>query len=538
MKNKVLTLVMLGAIGMLHAQKIENKVVEIEHQKVVKKQLKKGNAEKVGLYQSSKDGSIFQLYRFTPKKSTEEKLEVVHFDQNGNVKEVLIKDYTQETIRELGVNQDSTFLTTEQQNLKDYKAAYLKNSTFTGSPKLVLGTFKDNYHSSGVWSGYKFQKSSSTKFEENFWSFVAYPINETAIDRNNYLLLPPTEAGKTLNFAKYRRYISGNDLAYIGGVLPVAGVDQFLSGVYDVPNQTWVNKTTIDVGMKMLLGENPFLKEGKEGSILLASGDQYKLLQVDELGNKKHLIPLSINKSGGKVNKQPVATIYKNSGGELCVIAPTYETFGGKKVALSVSYVSAGKELRCVNLTNEHLSEKQQVPTKEKAKIKKFKYAEIEKIKELKNGDLLIVCSARREYANEVGRSHFIVHLDKKGNLLACYVTEGLLNPKDFTLSDQLPPLLIETKTGFYWMERSNVDGFEKGVHSDSYSPNDWYTIYSTQRLDFTIAVAQIIHVNLQTKTLSNRIVFKEWLVGDNFLMDKNNGLYLPATGGLQYLKL
>lgn len=538
MKNRVLTLVMLGVVAILQAQKIEKKVVEVEHQKAVKKGLKKGTASHVGVYQSQKDGKVYQFYSFTPKKSNEEKLEVIQFDESGNVKDVSIQEYSTKTIDALGVIEDTLILTSDQQNLRGYQAAYLKNSTFTGSPKLVLGTFKDNYHSSGVWSGYKFQKNNSFKLEENFWSFVAYPINETTIDRNNYLLLPPTEAGRTFNFAKYRRYISGTDLAYIGGVLPVMGTNQFLSGVYDVPNKKWVNKTTVDVGMKMLMGENPFIKNGKEGSILLASGDNYKLLQVDELGNKKTLIPLSINKSGGKVNKQPVVTIYKNMAAELCVIAPTYATLGGKQVGLSVSYILNGKELRCVNITNEQLIEKLQVPIKEKAKIKKFKYAEIEKIKELKNGDLLVACSARREYSNEVGRSHFIIHLNKTGELLACYATEGLLNPKDFTLTNQLPPLMIETKTGFYWMERSNIEGFEKGVHSDTYSPSDWQTIYTTQRVDFTIAVAQIIHVNLQSKTLSNRITCKEWVVGDNFIMDKNHGLYLNTTGGLQYIKL
>jgi len=538
MKKSILLVVLLAACSGAFSQTITSSTITLKQTKEAKKAIAKGNYIDGGYYWNTDKTKLYKMAVFTDKKSAEELLQIHTIDQSGELVATEVKPFSNQVLNSYHIQPAEFEKEQAWLALNDYQSAYIKNPTLAGNPDVVYGSFTDRYHSSGLWIGYKFNGSERVTLDEKFWSFVSFPLNDSIIDKNYHLLAPPGKLAKFLGGFGYRQYLNANNKAYIGGLMATASQDQFLSGVYDLKHKQWVKKSTIQVGMKLQPGQNAYerLANGHT-AIILAGKDQYKCLIVDELGQQVSLTDLGTIKSGGTANIQLSPVLKKLSNNAVAVATSSYQTFGGKQIGLGFSLIKSDGAIQSWNYTNEDLIAVQQTPIKQKVKLQRLKYFVLESIRELKDGSYAVIGYAKQEKANSSGRAQILVHLSANGDLKACYTMESLTPPKDEDLSEKMPTTLIATTNGFYWIERSGLKNYEKGVYSytDDFGT---YTRETSFRQDRTLTVGQIASINLSSNSISNAIAPKDLILGDEIGAASADGtLIISTTKGLLFIK-
>jgi hypothetical protein len=522
----------------LFSQIIKSTLITPKNSKEAKKAIAKGDYINAGYYWNQDQTKLFKLTVFTPKKSNQEMLEIHTVDQDGTIISTEVKPFNDEVLSSYHIKSAEFEKEEAQLVLKDYRPVYVKNPLMAGTPSLVYGSFIDRYHTSGLWVGYKFDRSEKIDLDEKFWSFVSFPLDDSQLEKNYHLLAPPGGLAKLLSGFGYRQYLNAEKTAYIGGLKATAGQDEFISGVFDLEKQEWVQKSSINVRMKLLPGQNSYERlDGKHTAIILAGKDEYKCLIVDELGRKVSLAKLEVVKSGGTANIQIAPALVQLPSNKVAVATSSYESLGGKGVGVGFSIVDKDGKVQSWNYSNDDLMTVQQSPSNHKVKLKKLKYLMLESIRLMRDGSYVVVGNAKQDKANSVGIAHVLVHISSEGKLKSCYTMESLTAPKEENLSEKMPTTLIATENGFYWIERSQLKNYEKGVYSytDDFGT---YTRTTTFRQDRTLTVGQISKVNLLENTISNAITPKSMILGDEVGSSSATGaLVISTVRGLLFIQ-
>ena len=538
MKKSILLLCLITASSYVFSQTIKSSLIAPKSSKEAKKAIAKGDYINAGYYWNNDQTQLLKLTVFTPKKSDQEMLEIHTIDQDGALISTEVKPFTNEVLDSYQIKPAEFEKEQAWLELKEYQPAYIKNPVMAGTPKLVYGSFVDRYHQSGLWIGFKFKSSDKIDLNEKFWSFVSFPIDDHQLEENYHLLAPPGDLAKFLGGFGYRQYLNANKTAYIGGLKATVAQDEFISGVFDLENKKWIEKSSINIGMKLLPGQNSYERlNDKHTAIILSGKDQYKCLIVDELGQKVSLTDLGTKKSGGTANIQIAPVLKKLTDDKVAVATSSYETLGGKGIGIGLSIIDKNGTAQSWNYTNEDLTAVQHIPTNHKVKLKKLKYFELESIRVMKDKSYVIIGHAKQDKANSTGRAQILVNISTNGTLKACYTMESLTPPKDENLSEKMPTTLIATTDGFYWIERSELKNYEKGVYSytDDFGT---YTRETSFRQDRTFTTGQVAKVNLNSNDISNAIQPKNLILGDEIGVASADGtLIISTTKGLLFIK-
>lgn len=541
-KHPMKSFVLLTAAALLHlgasAQTLKATTVAPKDSKAAKKAISKGEAVSAGYYWNADRTQLVDLTVFTDKKLPEPHVQVHTISQEGELASTSVEPFTDAFLEGLSITPAELEQEQAWQDFSEYTPAFIQNPKLAGKPDVVFGTFEDRYHSSGLWTGFKFNRSESFQLEEKFWCFVSFPVDGALLNKREHLLAPPGNLGKLFAGYGYRQYLDASSQAYIGGLMATVGGNQFLSGVYDLANRTWISKHEITVGMELLPGQNTFerLPNGHT-AILLAGQNQYKCLVVDATGAQVSLTDLGTEKSGGKSNKQMAPVMQVLPKGGAAFATSSYQTVGGKEIGLGFGLVQGGKVAQSWNYSFADLEAAYKLAPKHKVKFKKLKYFELESIRVMRDGSYLVVGYATQDTANGSGRAQLLVHIGTGGELLACYGMESLTAPKDERLTDKLPTTLIATETGFYWIERSNVAGYEKGIYAftDDFGT---YERTTTFRQDRTLTCGQVCRVDLAAGTISSVVAPKSLILGDEIGACSADGtLVLSTEDGLLFVR-
>lgn len=530
MKKLALLLYLIVFSSLLFSQTIKSSLVTPKNSKEVKKAIAKGDYVSAGYYWNNDQTKLIKLSVFTPKKSNIQMLEVHTVDQSGAVISTEVKPFNDEVLDSYHIKTAEFEKEQTQLELKEYHPVYIKNPVMAGAPSLVYGSFVDRYHTSGLWVGYKFNRSEKIELDDEFWSFVSFPLKDSLLDKNYHLLAPPGNLAKLMGGFGYRQYLNAEKTAYIGGLKATVGQDEFISGVFDLKKKKWIEKNTINVGMKLLPGQNSYEQiDGKHTAIILAGKNEYKCLTVDEIGRKISLVKLDVVKSGGTTNLQIAPVLVQLPNSKLAVATSSYESLGGKGVGVGFSIVSKNGKVKSWNYSNEDLEAVQLSPSNHKVKLNKLKYLMLESIRLMDDGSYVVVGNAKQDKANSSGIAQILLHINSGGELKSCYTMQSLVAPKEESLSDKMPTTLIATDNGFYWIERSQLKNYEKGVYSytDDFGT---YTRTTTFRQDKTLTIGQISKVNLVEGTISNSITPKYRILGDEVGTTSAEGTLVIST--------
>ncbi len=538
MKKQVIFIlfVLLSLSGF--SQKIGQNTLTLKNTKELKKAIKSSGYLDAGFYWNESRTELNKILLFTPKKSDDLMLQIHSINEKGEVLNTEVKPLTDEVLAEYDLNPANFSEEQAKKELAGFKTAYIKNPGLAGEPKLVFGEFVDRFHSSGVWVGFKFEPSNKIELDERFWSFVSFPVEGEVLDRNYHLLAAPGNLGKLFTGFGYRQYLDASQNCYIGGLMATEGQNEFLSGVYNLSKKEWINKTKIDLGMKILPGQNSFERlENGNTVIIIAGKDQYKCLIVDPLGNKVSLSDLAVKKSGGTSNLQIAPVVKRISADQIAVATSSYETLGGKEVGIGFTLIENDEVKNSWNYSNEDLISKLQLPAKHKIKVQKLKYLRLESIQSMGDGSYLVVGFVTQDKINSTGRAQVVIHISKEGQLVSCYMMESLTPPKEEQLGEKIPSVLVPTKDGFYWVERSEVIGYEKGVYSFT-EEFKTFTRTTTYRQEETMTIGQISKVNVTTGEISNTIRPKGFILGDRIsVVSKNGTLVINTEEGLMFIQ-
>lgn len=538
MKTSMLFIGLIALHLGVFAQTIKGSTVAVKDSKEAKKAISKGNFYQGGYYWNTDKTLLYKLTVFTAKKSNEEMLQIHAISELGEVVFSKVEPFTDEVLKGYDIHPANFEQEQAQLELKNYAPAYINNTALAGKPKIVFGSFTDRYHDSGLWIGFQFEKAEKVELDEKFWSFVSFPLNEATLEKNYHLLSPPSGLGKLISGFGYRQYLNAQGKAYVGGLMATAGQDEFLSGVYDLKSRSWVKKNKINIGMKILPGQNSYERlENGNTAIILAGKDQYKCLIVDALGQKVSLTDLGTEKSGGTSNKQLAPVLLQLPNNQVAVASSSYQTIGGKGIGLGFGLVQNNELKGSWNFSNADLEAVLKVPAKQKVKLNKLKYLQLESIRAMRDGSYAVVGYATQEKANSSGRAQLLIHIAANGTLKACYAMESLTPPKEERLSDKMPTTLIATKNGFYWIERSQIHGYEKGVYSFTDDFGNYERVTSF-REDRTLTIGQITRVNLNQGSISNAVTPKGLIVGDEIGAASAAGtLVISTADGLMLIR-
>lgn len=533
MKKIFFLLTVLFATNYGVAQEIKPQYLKLKLSKPVKKASKKGNLVDAGIYWNKGKTNLVKMFLYTPKKSENLMMDVTSISENGTVEKTSTIPYSEDELKKLNINSVAKLQEESKQELKGYKACFIQNPVLAGFPTIKYGEFVDRYHASGLWIGYKFSKTNKVKLKDKFWATMVSPVNAEVLDKNYHLLAPPSDLGKIFTGFGYRQYLPASGKSYVGGLMATSGVNMFISGILNLTTGDWESKYEIDAEMKLMPNELNFveLANGHRG-ILLVSADQYKYLEVDEKGKKVFLTPLKLPKTGGKHNVLPTVKM-KAEENEVLIFTETYESIGGKKVGVSYSRIKQGVEVEHYVFENDDLIAKQVLAKKEKLKLKKLKHFNIEYLKMLRSGDYLLGGYGAYDNLKGTSRAFMALHFTQKGELKASYCLEAIKPQKDERFSAKLAPLIIEVKNGFYWIERTEIHGYEKGVYSYTEKIGST-TRYTTLREDKTVTAGKVVRVNTNDISMSNAINIDGHIYGDRIgEISKNEHLFMSTSKGL-----
>lgn len=542
--KKIVTLFALSIYCItLSAQKLELAEVEAKLSKEAAKAQKSGLLLPAGYYWNQDKSSIHQFYVFTPKKSNESYLEVITASEDGKVGSVETLPNQEKSLAKFNLRTLEAVTEESQKELKGLSVAFLRNPKLAGMPTLITGSFVDRYKETlagSLWVGYKFEKTDEQELSNKFWNFVSFPLGNDVIAKNSYLLGDPGSLRGALQGFGIREYLPLEGKAYVGGLKAVSGSNIFISGILNVKDGTWESVEDIDLGMKLTPGyDNPFYRhENGNTSILLNSGEEYKLLHVDAKGSKISLEKLQNPKSGGKYGGVPSRDLTL-VGNKLFALTATFENISGKGIGLSISQLEDGKPTEYWTYTNEDLVSTIVLAPKQKLKVEKMKFFNLQSMKQLNNGDYLVNGFSNYDRANSSDRVFLALQISADGALKATYVLDSIEKNKDqlFNYSyGNIAPTIKETNNGFFWIERAVLKGEQKGIHTST------HTGYSTitnkaWRIDDTIARGQVAKVNTIDMTLSE-VVQVGKIVGDAIGdLSQSGHLALFAGSGLIILK-
>ncbi|MEO0473632.1 MAG: hypothetical protein AAF206_28735, partial [Bacteroidota bacterium] len=499
--------------------------------KDVQKEMKKSVVIPAGVYWNGDRTQLHQFSGFVPKGSESLRLAVLSVDEKGSVEEAKTMAFSPANLKGYELQTFESATEKAKLALNGYETAFIRNPTLAGSPTIIRGKFVDRYKN-GLWIGYKFEKSAQSKMEDRFWRFVSFPLGEEMLDQNHYLLQPPSLLGKA--WIAGRRYLPARGRAYIGGLKAVSGSNIFLSGIFNLGSAQWEHQQDIDLGMKMRPDLHSWIRHGEHTSILLGSTEAFKLLQLDSQGQKQHLVALRIPQSGGKSNQAPSIKLH-HEGNTVYAFASVYQGLMGKNIGLSVSSIENGQETQHWTFDNATLAAKAQLPAKQKIKLGKLKFMQLQQIKHLQNGDFLVLAQARNEKLNAVEMANLAIQIGMDGSLKACYLMDGLKPPKDEQLSQEQEMLtdIIETQDGFYWLVRGTLKGDEQGV---KVTTEELPTVIRTTtfRIDDTITIGQLARVNTQKGSISNMIQLEGKIYGaEAGAVSQSGSLALSSTEGI-----
>ncbi|GEM_PF-6950271 len=502
-----------------NAQQLKSTTLKTTWSKAAGKAKKKGMVTNAGMFWNSDKTELYKFSVFNDKKSGAEMVEVHTYNQQGAQSNTETFENKAENLTKYKTQTFNAASSEARQQIEGVEAAFIKNPVLAGKPDLVYGSFQPKYGSLGVFQRFRFQKSESKELNERFWAQVYYPRETNAIERNNYLIMPPPQSELSrLIFKARNSYMPKDGTAYMGGMMAISGSDVFLSGIIDLRTAEWLHRSEIKMPEAFFPGELNYarLENGSTG-ILFSSKEKFRLLLIDEEAKEDAQIPLSINKTGGQHGVQP-STFVKNEENDVLIFTTTSNGMSGGNIGLSVAKVSGTKELWAQNYANEDLELKSVQPLKEKVKVKKFKMPMIQDVLTTSDNEYMVLCQAVKNTSNGNEMVFMIAHLSNDGKLQAVYPMPAIKPAKESKLKEALTLRLLQVGESYYVIARAEVDGYQKGQYSDVSTWNAGgmqYTLTESMRLDETLNAGYVMKISTKNKTASSVVQVEDLIVGE-----------------------
>ncbi|MEZ4800652.1 MAG: hypothetical protein R2809_12940 [Flavobacteriales bacterium] len=485
----------------------------------------------MGTYLPENSSEILAIYTYQPKKSPT-MMDIVKIKKDGTYSETETVEFTQANLDKYGITLKNDALDNLNKDISSKPVFYVKGPALAGTPKVNVGHFENRYKM-GVWSGYSFKEENDFDMDVKFWPYFTVGMGSEDLSNTNYLLSKYNMVSRFLQGK--RNYVSANSPVLIGGMKAVMGSDVFFAGVYDTESKTWLKSQDIKFEKSIDPGFRHFHQDDN-GNVhcVIGVGDHFQVLQFSPNGDLAHNVPLQIPLKGNTIVDCNIAM--HSTDNEFTVAMSYYSGRTGGDPAIAISRVSEGKETLFSNITNEMLESIMISAPKSKAKFKKMKYLQMDKIEVLSNGDMLVFfCGAQG--SNPI--NNYMLHLGSTGQAKACYQADPI--PGDtapqFDSAGHIDPLVEVRGDKVYWLIRSVPKELKQGMKSFS-STEDAGAYYvkttTTLRVDEFYQLGSIVTIDLASKNISNQITPEAVLIGANPMRILENGSIVFTTFDLK----